>query len=119
MFKINFIIMLFLTILITCCTSVKIENGFEIKTEREGRIKVHGIALNAKGGCMVLTKNDSVYYVGNNKQWAEKFLNKKIVVSGMLVITTYTKLDSTRIVQEIKRKPQIKRAIYKLQNEID
>lgn len=93
---------------------MEVTNGFEIKTETKKRIKVIGVAEEAKGGAIIVTEKDSVYYVGNHKDWKKKFLNNKVVVSGRLVIVTYKKLDSTRIVQEIRRKPWIKNPIYKL-----
>lgn len=103
-----------INLLFSCGTKVEIANGFEIKTETKKRIKVVGVAQEAKAGAIVVTDLDSIYYVGNLKDWKKKFLNNRVEVSGRLVVVTYTKLDSTKIVQEIRRKPWIKRPIYKL-----
>ena len=100
--------MLMLPFSFGCGTKIRTENGFEIKTVRKERITIVGQAEEAKGGAIVFTKDEQVYYIGRRKDWNKKKLNQEIKVSGRLFEETYTKLDSTRIVQERKRKLWIK-----------
>lgn len=117
MFKVNlcsaFFIICF-SFLISCGAKIEIINGVEIKTERMERVKISGVAEEDKGGAIVFTESNSSYTVGKLKGWKKKFLNKKVVVSGRLVVVTYSQLDSSRIMQSVRRKQLLKRPIYKL-----
>ena len=49
-------------------------------------ITVIGIARNGKDGALVLTKNDSVYYVDGLEFWEESINGKEVSIMGVLKI---------------------------------
>ncbi|WP_107037498.1 hypothetical protein [Brumimicrobium mesophilum] len=105
---------LVLFLIVGCKPSKVIYNDFEITTERKNRITVIGKAENAKGGAIIETEQDSIYYVGKLKDWNQKLLGQMIKISGRLVVITTNNLDETRIVPFINVKPVIKRPIYRI-----
>lgn len=69
---------------------------------QKGEITVIGKAKDAKAGAIIITDQDSVYYVGGLRRWQDKYLDKKIKVKGKLVVENCgNEMDSTRWTQTI------------------
>ena len=49
---------------------------------------VTGIAHNGKGGALVVTLNDEVYYIEGMDEWLHDLENKTVIVTGNLKIDT-------------------------------
>src|SRR5689334_17203736 len=65
------------------------------------RIVVIGIAENDKGAALVVTDNGPFYIIDGLDEWDEKYYNKRIKVSGKLVIEEHKKHSTDSIqVQE-------------------
>ncbi|MFT6981973.1 MAG: hypothetical protein ACJAUD_000740 [Crocinitomicaceae bacterium] len=87
-----------------------------VKIVKNGKIKVEGIAENAKSGAIVVQSEDTIFYINNLREWNNKYLDKRIVVKGRWIsATNLSKIDSNRLVQEISGvKFIIERARFKL-----
>jgi hypothetical protein len=70
---------------------------------QEKIIVIIGTAWNAKGGAVVLTKKDAVYYVRGLEAWDKKFYGKKVKVTGKLVLVDHPKRRKDEpLVQEME-----------------
>jgi len=58
---------------------------------QEKNIVVIGTAWNAKGGAIVVTKKEAVYYVRGLVDWDKKFYGKKVKLTGKLVLVDHPK----------------------------
>lgn len=70
-----------ISVLFNACYNEKPKNKME-----DQNITVIGIARNGKDGALVLTKEDSVYYVDGLEFWEDSLNDKEISVTGILKI---------------------------------
>lgn len=74
-------ISLFFLMFFNACYNAKPKYNME-----DQNITVIGIARNGKEGALVLTKEDSVYYVGGLEFWEDSINGREISVAGVLKI---------------------------------
>jgi hypothetical protein len=65
------------------------------------KIEVIGKAMNAKGGAVVISDDNGVFYLDGLDKWNEKFYEKKVKVTGKLMIKEWEKRDDGEIRAEI------------------
>ncbi|TFG14209.1 MAG: hypothetical protein EU535_03720 [Promethearchaeota archaeon] len=56
----------------------------ELEKLIDQRVTLHGSAKNAKGGAVIITKDNNVIYVKNLESWSPKLEDKQMIVSGLL-----------------------------------
>ncbi len=66
-------------------------------------IVIVGTAWDAKGGAVVVTRKEAVYYVDGFDLWDKKFYGKKVKVTGKLVLVNHPKRGKDEpLVQEME-----------------
>ncbi|MEX1003360.1 MAG: hypothetical protein WDZ35_14670 [Crocinitomicaceae bacterium] len=55
-----------------------------------GKLTVQGIAYNAKAGAVIVTENDSTYYISGMREWKNKYYEKTLSVTGYCIIEKRT-----------------------------
>lgn len=55
-----------------------------------GKLTVIGTAYNAKAGAIIVTENDSVYYISGMKEWKDNYYEKTIIVKAFCFIEKRT-----------------------------
>lgn len=72
---------------------ISFQTKAQSKTVKTDSIKITGIALNAKAGAVVQTKEGGVYYVEGLSSWKETEYNKTVEVKGILNKQTFKQED--------------------------
>ena len=71
------------------------------KTANLPQITVYGVAKDAKAGAIIITDDNEVYYIDGQDSWPEKYLNKKLKVSGWLKEKVFDKSQAEIKVQTL------------------
>ena len=79
----------------------------------KGIISARGWAYNDKGSAYIITRNETVYYVNNMREWPERYLGKKIFLKGELSILYDTMTIGNIERQRIKVKRNIAPICYR------
>ena len=58
---------------------------------KDDKVAVIGIAHNGKGGALIVTEENDVYYIDKLDSWDDLYNGKKVIVSGILKIETFKK----------------------------
>jgi len=56
-------------------------------------VTVVGIAHKGKGGALLLTKDNGLYYMDEIDSWEENIIGKKVKVTGILKVNTVKEKD--------------------------
>jgi len=106
--KALFIIILFCLQVISSCGIIK-----SSKMQENNLETFEGIAQDTKSGAVIVTDENIVYYIDGLEYWEGKYLNKKLIVTGILTKMKGVELsDSILISQNIPSKIIIKQAKY-------
>ena len=62
----------------------------KIEVIKKGKTTIIGKALNSKPGAIVISENDSVYYIKGLDSWQKKFYGQTIIVTGSYIIEKRT-----------------------------
>lgn len=81
--------------------------SFACGISRHEKIKIEGIAENAKAGALVATDDGNCYYISCKESWGYRY-GERIKVRGRLEVIEYPKKGNDSIwVAQILRKPVI------------
>jgi hypothetical protein len=78
-------------------------------------IAIEGVAQDAKAGAVIIADNKDVYYINGIDSWQSKYLNKRLAVTGVLVVVSGVESnDSILVSQSQPLKKIIKKAEYRI-----
>lgn len=99
-----------IVVLFTQCQVINYDN-----LKNYEKTTISGVARDAKASAVIVTKEDSIYYIDGLDYWGKKYLNKVIVVEGYMVnINNSRSTDSVIHSQSVEFQRVIMKPKYKI-----
>jgi len=85
------LVLIVLIQVLTSCTNQ--DKQTQLETMKENQLTITGIAKNAIMGAVLVTEDNSVYYIDGLESWDDTTLNKKVSATGSLKTETFKEED--------------------------